>query len=255
MVSSPEERPVSLQLFGSEPELMAEVAKRIQSLPFDILDINMGCPMPKIVNNGEGSALMKDPILAGRIIEAVSRAADKPVTVKIRKGYNETDSNAPEIAHIAEESGAAAVQVHGRTKTQLYSGKADWDIIRTVKERVKIPVIGNGDIRSFEDAEKMMEYTLCDAVSIGRYSRGNPWVFKEMLQKKKYIPTPDERKTMMIRHLELAVSQKGEYTAIREMRKHIGWYTAGLPGSAKLRTKVNSVDTEEEMIRLIEDLD
>lgn len=251
MVSDEAERPVSLQLFGCEPELMAEVAKRIEVLPFDILDINMGCPMPKIVNNGEGSALMKNPQLVGKIIESVSSATVKPVTVKIRKGYDETDINASEIAYIAQESGAAAVQIHGRTRTQLYSGEADWDIIGTVKSRVKIPVIGNGDIQSFEDAKRMMDQTGCDAVSIGRAARGNPWIFKELVQKTKYLPTLSEKKAVMLRHLEMAVLQKGEFTAIREMRKHIGWYTSGMAGSAKLRVKVNLVDTASEMEELI----
>ena len=175
------ERPVSLQLFGSDPDIISEQAKRIEELPFDILDINMGCPVPKIVNNGDGSALMKNPLLAGEIIEKTARAIQKPVTVKIRKGFDEEHINAVEMAHIAQESGAAAIAVHGRTREQYYSGKADWEIIRKVKEAVKIPVIGNGDVWTPQDAIDMRKQTGCDGVMIGRGAQGNPWIFKQIL--------------------------------------------------------------------------
>ncbi len=251
---SDKEHPVSLQLFGHEPELMADVAKKIEEQPFDILDINMGCPMPKIVNNGEGSALMKDPVLAGKIVDAVSKAINKPVTVKIRKGFDEMHANAAEIAHAAEESGAAAVTVHGRTREQYYEGTADWDIIAEVKQKVSIPVIGNGDIVSHETAEKMMKQTGCDAVAVGRAAKGNPWIFRELVSGHAYEPGKSEIKTMMLRHCEMQLECKGEYIAVREMRKHISWYTTGLPHSARLREQINSVEKMESLIRLISEL-
>lgn len=252
MQTHPDEHPVSVQIFGSEPEIMAEQAEAISGRDFEILDINMGCPMPKVVNNGDGSALMKDPDLIGRIVSAVVRSSKKPVTVKIRKGFDRDHINAVEVAKIAEEAGASAIHVHGRTRDQYYEGKADWDIIRRVKESVSIPVIGNGDIRSFEDAEKMINETGCDAVSIGRAARGNPWIFKEMLDGKRYIPSLEEKKEVMKRHIMLEVRWKGEYTAVREMRKHIAWYTAGIPHSAKLRTRCCAIEKAEELTELIE---
>lgn len=253
------EHPVSLQLFGSEPDLMAEIAAQIEDKPFDILDINMGCPVPKIVGNGEGSALMKNPKLIEEIITKVSRAIKKPLTVKFRKGFDDAHVNAVEIAKIAEASGAAAVAVHGRTREQFYSGTADWEIIRQVKEAVSIPVIGNGDVDSPEKAKALLDSTGCDGVMIGRAARGNPWLFHrvvEYLETGKLLdkPSGEEIKAMMLRHARMQVACKGDYTGIREMRKHISWYTTGLPGSAKLRGKINSVESLQEMEELLQEM-
>ena len=256
METDPREHPVSLQLFGSEPDLMAEIAAQIEDRPFDILDINMGCPVPKIVGNGEGSALMKNPKLIEEIITKVSRAIQKPLTVKFRKGFDDDHVNAVEIAKIAEASGAAAVAVHGRTREQFYSGTADWEIIRQVKEAVSIPVIGNGDIFTPQDAGRMMEETGCDGVMVARGAKGNPWIFSRIdhyLKTGEVLPKqgPEEVKQMILRHAELLVAFKGEYTAMREMRKHVSWYTAGYPHSAALRNEINLVETMEELTELV----
>ena len=254
----PVENPISLQLFGADPQIMADMAKRLEERPFDIFDINMGCPVPKIVNNGEGSALMKNSILVGQIVETMAKAVKKPVTVKIRKGFNDDMINAPEIAHIIEESGGAAVAVHGRTREQFYSGKADWDIIRQVVERVNIPVIGNGDVCSAEDVIAMEKQTGCDAVMIGRGARGNPWIFSRINEYRRtgvFPPKPgvDKIKSMIKRHAELQLKYKGEYLGIREMRKHVAWYTIGLKDSAALRNEVNLTESMDELFELLDE--
>lgn len=257
MQIEPEDRPVSLQLFGSDPVIMSEMAKRIEDRPFDILDINMGCPVPKVVNNGEGSALMKNPGLVRKIVTSVSKAIKKPLTVKIRKGFDENNINAVEIAKIIEDSGAAAVAVHGRTRQQYYSGKADWDIIRQVKEAVSIPVIGNGDVDSPQKAKQLLEETGCDGIMVGRATEGNPWIFREIshyLDTGELLPHPalEEVKEMILRHARLQLEYKGEYTGMREMRKHVAWYTAGFPHSARLRGAVNEIESMEQLMVLLD---
>lgn len=252
----PDEYPVSLQLFGSDPKIMSEMAKMIEELPFQILDINMGCPVPKVVRNGEGSALMKNPELVHEIVSAVSKAIKKPVTVKIRKGFDDDNINAVEIAKIIEDAGGAAVAVHGRTREQYYSGKADWDIIRRVKEAVSIPVIGNGDVTDAASAEALVEQTGCDGIMIGRGAEGNPWIFKQILH---YMqtgetlarPTQHEVKEMMLRHARMQVEYKGGAIGIREMRKHVAWYTAGFPHSAKLRAAINQVESLQALEQML----
>lgn len=258
MEVAPKERPVSLQLFGSDPEVISRIAAGIEDRPFDILDLNMGCPVPKIVGNKEGSALMKNPKLVEEIVSRTVKAIRKPVTVKIRKGFDAGHVNAVEIARIVEGSGAAAIAVHGRTREQYYSGQADWDIIRQVKEAVSIPVIGNGDVDSPEKAKALMEETGCDGVMIGRAARGNPWIFgrvKSYLELGTAPPAPsmEEVREMMLRHARMQVELKGDYTGIREMRKHVSWYTSGMPHSARLRAQINSVESFKELEELIID--
>ncbi len=252
-----EERPVSLQLFGSDPELMAEMAKKIEHRNFDILDINMGCPVPKVVNNGEGSALLQNPKQIGKIVRAVSSAINKPLTIKIRKGFADSDCNAVEIAKIIEDNGGAAVAIHGRSREQYYTGKADWDVIAKVKEAVTIPVFGNGDVTSPETAKRLIDHTGCDGIMIARGVRGNPWLFSQIktyLETGIHLPRPSvEEVTQMIkRHARLQVQYKGEYLGIREMRKHVAWYTTGYPESARLRSMVNEVETLEALDELLD---
>ena len=251
------EKPVSLQMFGSDPQIMAQIAKQIEERPFDILDINMGCPVPKVVNNGEGSALLKNPELIREIVTQVSHAVKKPVTAKIRIGFEGYPVNPVEIAKIIEDSGAAAVAVHGRTRQQYYAGEADWDTIRRIKEAISIPVIGNGDVDSPKKAEKLVRETGCDGVMIGRAVRGNPWIFREMnhyFTTGELLPRPswEEIKEMILRHTRMQIELKGEFTGIREMRKHIAWYTAGMKHSAGLRRDSNLVSSYEELEKLLD---
>jgi nifR3 family TIM-barrel protein len=250
------EKPVAVQLFGSDPQIMADIAKEIEPGPYAVIDINMGCPVPKIVNNGEGSALMKNPKLAEEILTAMVKAVNKPVTVKFRAGFTEDTKNAVEFAKMAESCGVSAVAVHGRTREQYYSGKADWDVIRQVKEAVSIPVIGNGDVFTPEDAKALIETTGCDGIMIARGAKGNPWIFSRTLA---YLdtgiippePTTRDIREMVTRHADMQVEIRGEYLGIREMRKHLAWYTAGLPGSSKLRNDINMVETLDELKQLV----
>ena len=244
------ERPVAIQIFGSEPEIMSYAAIQLEQLGADIIDINMGCPTPKIVNNGDGSALMKNPKKAGQIIKAVASTVKIPVTVKIRKGWDNNSINAIDLAEIAEDNGAYALAIHGRTRDEYYSGKADWSIIKEVKNKIHIPVFGNGDIYNYEDAKNMMEETGCDAVLIGRAAQGNPWIFKsviEYLNNNRIIPEPrmEEKINMIIRHMDSMIMHKGEYTGIKQMRKHIAWYLKGLPNSNEIKNKIFTMELEK----------
>lgn len=250
------ERPTAIQLFGSDPNILADMAKSIEDLNFDIIDINMGCPAPKIVRNGEGSALMDNPKLIGQIVNAVVKNQSKPVTIKIRKGFS--SHNALEVAKTAEENGAYAVSIHGRTRGQYYTGKADWGIIKEIKQNLSIPVIGNGDVTSPETAKKMFDYTGCDAIMIGRAAEGNPWIFKRTLHYLKTgellpPPSPSEKFNVILKHLNMLVDFKGEYIGIREMRKNIAWYTKGLKASSEFRVNVNKTESYEDLVNLIYD--
>lgn len=250
------ERPAAVQIFGSDPEIMAEIGARLAEGPYDIIDVNMGCPVPKIVNNGEGSALMRDPGTAEKILTAMVKAISKPVTVKFRKGFANGEETAVEFAKMAEACGVQAVAVHGRTREQYYSGKADWDVIRRVKEAVKIPVIGNGDVFQPEDAARMMGETGCDGVMIARGAKGNPWIFKRSLEflrtgQASFSPSREEVREMILRHGRMLIEYKGEYVGMREMRGHMAWYTAGMPHSASLRREINQIETYEDMEKLL----
>lgn len=258
LMVDPGEHPVSLQLFGSDPQILSSIAGELEEGPFDIFDLNMGCPVPKIVKNQEGSALMKNPKLAEEILTAMVKTIKKPVTVKIRKGFDDSRVNAVEIAKIAEGCGVSAITVHGRTREQYYSGKADWDIIRQVKEAVSIPVIGNGDVFSPEDAMGLIKKTGCDGIMVARGSRGNPWIFREITEyletgKKPGRPSKKEVKEMILLHGQMMMEFKGEMAGMREMRKHVAWYTAGYPNSAALRKDINTVSSMEELAALIEE--
>ncbi|NMB44534.1 MAG: tRNA dihydrouridine synthase DusB [Clostridiales bacterium] len=251
------ERPIAIQLFGADPYVLSETAKKIEDRNFDILDINMGCPVPKVVNNGEGSALMNNPKLVGEIVASVSKAIKKPVTVKIRKGFDDDSINAVEIAKIAEANGAAAIAVHGRTRMQYYSGKADWDIIARVKQAVSVPVIGNGDVFNVYDAIDLVKQTDCDGIMLARGAKGNPWIFSQI---KEYFstgiikPKPDINEViqMILRQARLAIEYKGEFTAMNQMRKHIAWYVSGYPNAAKLKNKTSYINTYEELEAILE---
>lgn len=248
-----DEGPVSVQLFGCEPEIFVKAALEYCNKDFAMVDINMGCPVHKVVRNGEGSALLKNPERAGEIVEALVKALDRPVTAKIRKGFDDTCINGVEMAKVLEQAGVAAVAVHGRTREQFYEGKADWDIIREIKNAVSIPVIGNGDIFSAEDAIRMMDETGCDLVMIARGALGNPWIFRDCLalwegREKPAPPTREDKQNMVLRHFEDLLELKGEYAGVREMRKHIGWYIKGLPGAAAFRREINQI-TDAEILK------
>lgn len=249
------EHPIGVQLFGSEPDIMADMGAQVAEGECDFIDVNLGCPVPKIVNNHEGSYLMTQPKLVEEILTAMRKKIDKPITVKIRKGFNPGDNNAVEIAKIAEGTGMDAIVVHPRTRDQFFSGESDWSVIKEVKDAVSIPVIGNGDIKTPQDAKAMYDETGCDSIMIARAAQGNPWIFREV---KHYLetgellakPTREEVRDMIIRHAKMLVEFKGEYTGVREMRKHVSWYTAGIPYSSKIRRRVNSITDLDGLIKL-----
>lgn len=248
-----EEHPVAVQIFGSDPEFMGKAAEIMNQYPNEILDINMGCPAPKVVKNGDGSALMRNPKLAEKVLTAVVKNSKKPVTLKIRKGWDDSSVNAVEIAKIAEACGISALAIHGRTREQYYSGKADWDIIGDIKNNINIPVIGNGDVFEIQDAINMLDKTNCDAIMIGRGAQGNPWIFKRInhyMETGEILPEPtiDEKMNVALKHLKLAVEEHGEYVAVREMRKHLGWYLKGLKNSARVRDEINKIENYEEVV-------
>ncbi|HHY0139417.1 TPA: tRNA dihydrouridine synthase DusB [Clostridioides difficile] len=252
-----EEHPVAVQIFGSEPEFMGRAAEIMNDYSNEILDINMGCPAPKVVKNGDGSALMKNPKLAEEVLRAVVKNSKKPVTLKIRKGWDDNSVNAVEIANIAEDCGISALAIHGRTREQFYTGKADWDIIAEIKKNLSIPVIGNGDVFTIEDSINMLDKTGCDAIMIGRGAQGNPWIFKRInhyMNTGEILPEPtlNEKISTAIKHLKLAVEEHGEYVAVREMRKHIAWYLKGLRNSAKLRDEINKIEDYQEVVSKLE---
>ena len=253
-----DEHPVAVQIFGSDPEFMGKAAIIMNQYPNEILDINMGCPAPKVIKNGDGSALMRNPKLAAEVLTAVVKNSEKPVTLKIRKGWDDDSVNAVEIAKIAEECGISALAIHGRTREQFYSGKAYWDIIAEIKQAINIPVIGNGDVFEVEDAVNMLEKTKCDAIMIGRGAQGNPWIFNRInhyMKTGEILPEPtlEEKITTAIRHMNLAVAEHGDYVAVREMRKHIGWYLKGLKNSAKYRDQINKITDYKEVIAMLEE--
>ena len=253
-----DEHPVAVQIFGSDPEFMGKAAIIMNQYPNEILDINLGCPAPKVIKNGDGSALMRNPKLAAEVLTAVVKNSEKPVTLKIRKGWDDDSVNAVEIAKIAEECGISALAIHGRTREQFYSGKADWDIIAEIKQAINIPVIGNGDVFEVEDAVNMLEKTKCDAIMIGRGAQGNPWIFNRInhyMKTGEILPEPtlEEKITTAIRHMNLAVAEHGDYVAVREMRKHIGWYLKGLKNSAKYRDQINKITDYKEVIAMLEE--
>ncbi|MGL4914589.1 MAG: tRNA dihydrouridine synthase DusB [Romboutsia sp.] len=253
-----DEHPVAVQIFGSDPDFMGRAAQIMNEYPNEILDINMGCPAPKVIKNGDGSALMRNPKLAEQVLTAVVKNSDKPVTLKIRKGWDDDSINAVEIAKIAESCGISALAIHGRTREQYYSGKADWNIITEIKNNISIPVIGNGDVFTVEDARNMLDKTNCDAIMIGRGAQGNPWIFKRInhyMQTGEILPEPtfEDRISTAKKHLNLAVEEHGEYIAVREMRKHIAWYLKGLRNSARIRDEINKIESREEVLKRLDE--